>query len=135
MPDDYVRLQQAKDLVSLDETESGYYEFLYLALRFLKTDFKTSVRLVNSLANEHNFKIRYGSIWDHSPEKLIEMKEFLMQLKVMRLDDVRNDIDKDPENNLGNLLLLEATTFSCNPQTPLKTTLNKLRLQLVGTGG
>ncbi len=141
--DDYSIIQQAKDLVTIDETADVYYAFLFLALRYLKVDFKAAVRMVNTEANELKKEIRYKQIFDVPASEVAGMGEFLTYTGIATLNPkkvlevLKHEI---PKTNLGNLILIETASFACLKRPPnspedLKRLLDDTRMELIKRNG
>lgn len=112
----FSKIQDAQNLLGLDQTDVKYYSFFFLALRAVGLSLKDTVRVIQGeLRNNANGEVSYEHLYADMPAVAhIWQESGEHSLRIPSLRDVNKKIGNNlkPKSKLGQLVWIE-TIIRC----------------------
>lgn len=113
----FSKIQDAQDLLGLDQTDVKYYSFFFLALRAVGLSLKDTVRVIQGeLRKNASGEVSYEHLYTDIPAVAhIWQESGDHSLRMPALQDVNKGLKKlKPKSTLGQLIWIE-TILTCPP--------------------
>lgn len=135
--DMYLKIQSAKALLGIDETNEKYYTFFFLALRQVGVPIKEAVKIIHNELKETKGEINYHYIYSDITT-FIHIFSESGNSQVMLPSE--KEIEKTgqetlPKNNLGNMVWIETITRAPKTGEEFLRSLKKVRGEIVNPNG
>jgi len=136
MTDDYSKIERARLLLPIDETNERYFTLLFVALRLVGCSLKEAIKVVNSEAQgaEISYKHLYKEL---SALASIVQESGDTKMGIIPEDGVKRAAEETraPKGNLGHMIWIEAIIRTPKSKSAFIKELRKVRTEIVNPAG